>query len=149
MEYAYEPDYAFDTSSSSRRNYCLDFRLTESGVYFEHFGVRKAPGPDGEDILVTCSWIDRDVYVEGMAWKREVHARHGTILIETYSYERQEGRLLEAPAEKVAPHVTLRSRPPEVLFDRIVELNQVDGFVQLLATFLKSYKGSDYMIEGY
>jgi DNA helicase IV len=29
-----------------------------------------------------------------MEWKRQVHAEHGTTLIETYSYERQEGRLL-------------------------------------------------------
>lgn len=141
VAYEYEPDYAFDTSSPTRRNYCPDFRLSESGVYLEHFGVQKAKGPRGEEILVTCPWIDRKTYLEGMSWKRKVHARHGTTLLETYSYERHEGRLLEALAEKVAPHVTLRPLLPEVLFDRIIELSQIDSFVSLLATFLKTYKG--------
>ena len=34
-----------------------------------------------------------------MDWKREVHAKHETTLIETYSYERQEGRLLTCLAK--------------------------------------------------
>ena len=110
--------------------------------------MRRTTGPDGEVVLLTCSWIDREAYLEGMAWKRETHARHGTTLLETYSYERQEGRLLEALAEKVAPYVTLRPVPPEALFDRIVEMAQVDGFVQLLATFLKTYKGGGHTIAG-
>ncbi|MFD2032720.1 hypothetical protein ACFSKM_25285 [Ancylobacter dichloromethanicus] len=35
-----------------------------------------------------------------MKWKQWAHAEHGTTLIETYSYERQEGRLLSGLAEK-------------------------------------------------
>ncbi len=41
-----------------------------------------------------------------MEWKRQVHTEHETTLIETFSYERQEGRLLTGLAEKMAPHVT-------------------------------------------
>ena len=37
-----------------------------------------------------------------MEWKRKVHEEHDTTLIETYSYERVEGRLTEALAEKLA-----------------------------------------------
>ena len=148
VAYEYEPDYVFDTLSPTKRTYCPDFRLTESGVYLEHFGVRKTRGPQGEEILTTAPWIDREAYLEGMGWKREVHAHHGTVLLETYSYERQEGRLLQALAEKIAPHVTLQPLPPEALFDRIVEMSQVDGFVSLLATFLKTYKGGGHTIAG-
>ncbi len=42
---------------------------------------------------------NRDEYLAGMDWKRKVHAEHRTTLIETYSYERQEGRLLIGLAE--------------------------------------------------
>ena len=66
-----------------------------------------------------------------MDWKRRVHAERGTILIETYSFERQDGRLLTALAEKVAPHVTVRPRPAEAIYDRIIELNHVDTFSKL------------------
>jgi DNA helicase-4 len=146
VEYEYEPDYEFDTSNPTKRNYCPDFRLTESGVYLEHFGVRKMVSR-GEERLETAPWVDRDDYLEGMEWKRQVHKDNETTLLETFSYERQEGRLLDALAEKVAPHVTLNPRPPEALFDRVMEMNDIDGFVQLLANFLRNYKSGGYTLE--
>ena len=147
IEYEYEPDYEFDTSDPTKRNYCPDFRLTESGVYLEHFGVRKKRGRDGTEVLYTAPWVERAPYIEGMEWKRKVHEEFETILIETYSYEREEGRLLEALAEKVAPYVTLRPRPREIIFDRIMEMNQIDGFVQLLGSFLRNFKSGGYTLE--
>ncbi|MFG6546482.1 MAG: UvrD-helicase domain-containing protein [Cognatishimia activa] len=147
VEYEYEPDYEVDTSSPTRRNYCPDFRLTESGVYLEHFGVRKQSGQGGQEVLVTAPWVDRDEYLEGMAWKRQVHQENGTILLETYSYENSEGRLLDALAEKIAPFVTLKPRPREELFDRVMQMNQVDGFVQLLGNFLRNFKSGGYAYE--
>ena len=142
----YESDYEYDTSDPTKRNYCPDFRLTESGVYLEHFGVRKRSDTGGNEILDTAPWIDREAYLEGMAWKRQVHEYHETTLIETYSYERQEGRLLEALSEKIAPYVTILPRPRETLFDRVVEMKQVDGFIQLLANFLRNFKSGGYAL---
>ncbi|MEP3948107.1 UvrD-helicase domain-containing protein [Ascidiaceihabitans sp.] len=81
-----------------------------------------------------------------MEWKRGVHADNETTLIETFSYDREDGRLLDALAEKVAPFETVNPRSPETLFDRVVELNQADSFVQLLGTFLKHYKGGGYQL---
>lgn len=146
IEYEYEPDYEFDTSDPTKRNYCPDFRLIESGVYLEHFGLRKVVS-GGEDRLETAPWVNRDDYLEGMAWKRKVHTDNETTLIETFSYERQEGSLLKALAEKVAPYVTVNPRPPEVLFDRVMEMNDIDGFVQLLANFLRNYKSGGYTLD--
>ena len=144
VEYEYEPDYEHKLAKSGRRDYCPDFRLTESGVYIEHFGVRRQRMSDGTDRLLTAPFIDRDRYLADMTWKREVHAAQQTTLIETYSYERQEGRLLTALAEKLAPHVTLNPRPIETIFDNVVALNQVDAFTQLLATFLRKFKSGGY-----
>lgn len=144
IEYEYEPDYEHKLPKSGRRDYCPDFRLTESGVYIEHFGVRRQRMPDGNDRLLTASFIDRDRYLADMTWKREVHAAQQTTLIETYSYERQEGHLLVKLGEKLAPHVTLNPRPIETIFDNVVALNQVDVFTQLLATFLRKFKSGGY-----
>lgn len=144
VEYEYEPDYEHKLPKSGRRDYCPDFRLTESGVYIEHFGVRRQRMPDGTDRLLTAPFVDRDRYLADMAWKREVHATHQTTLIETYSYERQEGHLLVALAEKLAPHVALNPRPAETIFENIVALNQIDAFTQLLATFLRKFKSGGY-----
>jgi len=82
----------------------------------------------------------------GMEWKRQVHADHETTLIETYSYERQEGRLLTGLAEKLAPHVTLKPRPADTIYDQIVELKQVDDFSKLLGTFLRKFKSGGYSL---
>ncbi|WP_260688473.1 UvrD-helicase domain-containing protein [Rhizobium leguminosarum] len=144
VEYEYEPIYEHKVSDGGRRDYCPDFRLTESGVYLEHFGVRRRTTSDGVERLTTAPFVDREQYLAGMSWKRKVHAEHETVLVETYSYERQEGRLLTALEERLLPHVTLRPRPLEELFDRVVELKQVDGFSQMLGTFLRKYKGGGY-----
>lgn len=146
IEYEYEPLYEHKIKGTGRRDYTPDFRLTESGIYIEHFGVRRQKTADGGERLVTAPFVDRDEYLEGMAWKREVHAEHGTTLIETYSYERQEGRLLASLAEKLAPHVTIRPRAADTIYDCIVELNQVDTFSQLLGTFLRKFKSGGYSL---
>ena len=91
------------------------------------------------------SWTGTRIWL-AWKWKRKVHAEHDTTLIETYSYERQEGRLLIALAEKVAPHVTLMPRQADTIFDRVVEMAQVDTFSQLLATFLRKFKSGGYSL---
>lgn len=145
--YEYEPIYEHQLPASAKRDYCPDFRLTESGVYIEHFGVRRQKMPDGNERLSTAPFVDREEYLAGMAWKRKVHAEHETTLIETYSYERQEGRLLVSLAEKLAPHVTTRPLPADTIFDRVVEMQQVDQFSQLLGTFLRKFKGGGYSLS--
>ncbi|WP_372841032.1 UvrD-helicase domain-containing protein [Phaeovulum sp.] len=146
IEYEYEPVYEHKIAETGRRDYQPDFRLIESGIYIEHFGVRRQKMADGGDRLVTAPYVDRDEYLAGMDWKRQVHAEHETTLIETYSYERQEGCLLTGLAEKLAPHVTLKPRPADTIFDRVIELKQVDDFSKLLATFLRKFKGGSYSL---
>ncbi len=147
IEYEYEPDYKHEIAGTGKRNYCPDFRLTESGIYIEHFGVRRERTADGER-LVTAPFVKREPYLAAMEWKRKVHAEHGTTLIETYSYERQEGLLLSALEEKLsAAHVDLNPVPAKTLFDRIVGMHQIDGFSQLLGTFLRKFKSGTYSLE--
>lgn len=147
IEYEYEPVYEHKVSGAGRRDYQPDFRLTESGIYIEHFGVRRQRLPDGSEQLITAPFIDRAEYLASMEWKREVHARHGTVLIETFSYEREEGRLLEDLAKKLAQYVTPSPRPAEQIYDRIIGLKQVDDFSKLLGTFLRKYKSGGYTLE--
>ncbi|MFG6571648.1 UvrD-helicase domain-containing protein [Sulfitobacter sp. 1A13353] len=147
IDYEYEPTYEHKLTGTGRRAYTPDFRLTESGVYLEHFGVRKKQQRDGTDELVTAPFIDRDEYLEGMAWKRQVHEEHGTTLLESYSWEREEGCLLEALAEKVAPYVTIRPLPEIEIYDQVTQLGVVDSFTSLIATFLRHFKNGGYRTE--
>ncbi len=147
IAYEYEPDYEYELPENDRRAYTPDFRLTESGVYIEHFGVRKANGPKGSTFLTTAPFVDRKRYLEGMTWKRNIHNKYGTTLIETYSYERIEDRLTDALKEKLAPYVTLKPIPPEQVLYTLFEMGQVDKFVQSLGTFLHHFKSSGMTIE--
>lgn len=147
IAYEYEPNYEHALPGNDRRAYTPDFRLTESGVYIEHFGVRKERGPKGDMRLVTAPHVDRDRYLEGMEWKRKVHAAHGTVLIETYSYENVEGRLLEELGRKLAPYATFRPIPPAAALSRLSQLGQVDAFTQTLGTFLRHFKSCGLTLE--
>ena len=44
-----------------------------------------------------------------MEWKRAVHAEHGTVLVETFSHEQADGRLLRNLTEKLAAHGVIRA----------------------------------------
>ena len=147
VAYEYEPLYEPSVSTGGKRAYTPDFRLTESGVYLEHFGVRRRRLPDGGEELTTAPHVNREEYLEGMEWKRQVHAAHGTTLIETFSYEQSEGRLLEALKDKVAPYVTLNPRPLDTIYDRVIELGHVDAFSMMLGTFLRQFKSGGYRPE--
>lgn len=147
VAYEYEPTYEHKLKKTGRRVYTPDFRLKESGVYIEHFGVRKESNRDGVEELTTAPYIDRDEYLESMDWKRQIHAEHATILVETYSWEREEGRLLDALAEKLAPHITLRPIPDIEIYDRVAEVGVVDSFTSLMGTFLRHFKNGGYRVE--
>jgi DNA helicase-4 len=147
IAYEYEPNYHHALPGNDRRAYTPDFRLTESGVYIEHFGVRKERGPDGEIRLTTAPHVDRERYLEGMEWKRKIHAAHGTVLIETYSYENVERRLLEELGRKLAPYATIRPIPPAAALSRLSQLGQVDAFTQTLGMFLRHFKSCGLTLE--
>ncbi len=147
ISYEYEPTYEHELPKTNRRAYTPDFLLTESGVYIEHFGVRKSRAPDGKVILTTAPCVDRKSYLEGMEWKRQVHREHGTVLIETFSYEKVEGRLTTALEEKLEPFATPNPVLREDMFDRLFELGQIDEFTQTLGTFLRHFKGSGITLE--
>jgi len=147
IAYEYEPAYEHEVSSPGKKTYCPDFRLTDSGLYIEHFGVRRERDAAGSQRLVTAPFVKREPYLASMEWKRQVHAEYETTLIETYSYERQEGRLLSALQAKLAAHVVFSPMSTEAIFDRIVELHQIDGFSQLLGTFLRKFKSGNYTLE--
>lgn len=142
IAHEYEPLYEGPLPADARGPYRPDFRLTESGIYIEHFGVRKAREPDGSTRLTTAPYIDRERYLADMAWKRKLHAANGTTLIETFSYEKVEGTLLDNLKEKLAPHVALMPVAANRLFATLAEMGQIDAFTQTLGTFLRHFKSA-------
>ena len=135
VTYEYEASYEHETATPEKRQYQPDFRLTESGIYIEHFGIDADGG--------TAPFVDREIYLRDMEWKRSVHAAHGTVLIETFSHERAEGRLIVRLREKLsAQGVAFSPVPPEEVFAVLEEQGRVDPFTRLVATFLQHFKGA-------
>ena len=147
IAYEYEPVYEHPLHGTSRKAYTPDFRLKGSGVYIEHFGVRREWDNHGNEYLTTAPYIDRNEYLESMKWKREVHAEHGTTLIETFSYEKSAGRLISALEEKLAPYEKVNPQPAKQVLDQLRDRGEIDSFSKTLGTFLQHFKGSGLTLK--
>lgn len=87
VDYFYERPYEHPTANARYAQYKPDFYLPAFGIYLEHFAI--------DEQGHTPRFIDQDKYLEGMAWKRELHQTHGTHLVESYSYWARDGALLD------------------------------------------------------
>ena len=104
VPYEYETSYEHETATSEKRQYQPDFYLPDAGIHIEHFALTASGN--------TPPFIDREMYLESIDWKRRLHAEHGTVLIETFSHEKAAGKLTENLAAKLAEHgVTLSPIP--------------------------------------
>ena len=140
VPYKYEPPYKHETATPQKRQYKPDFFLPDHGIYIEHFGIDAAGN--------TAPFVEREKYLQEMEWKRQLHAEHGTVLIETFSHERADGKLIRNLTEKLAAHgVTLSPIPRHQVFAALDGQGRIDTFTRLLATFLQHFKGSGLSFE--
>ena len=140
VSYEYEAPYEHETATAEKRQYKPDFHLPDHGIYIEHFGI------DAEGN--TAPFVDREKYLEGIAWKRQVHAERGTVLVETFTRERAEGLLIRNLEKKLAAHgVELMPLPRERVFAVLEDRGRIAPFIRVLATFLQHFKGSRRSLE--
>ncbi|RSK27634.1 hypothetical protein EJF36_12520 [Bacillus sp. HMF5848] len=142
VSYIYEHPYERESGDRDHRQYRPDFYLPDYDMYIEHFGVNehmKTPW---------LSKVEEAKYVDGMKWKRSIHAEHGTTLIESYSYYNQQGILLEKLRENLEKyHVSFSDINYKDVFDSIYDQNNntyFSEFIKLLSTFLTLYKSNGY-----
>lgn len=135
----------FEVKEVYTENYKPDFYLPENEIYLEHFGVNR-----------NCHalWLDElgcKKYKEGIDWKRELHEKYGSKLVETYSYYMAEDRLLLRLEEKLKDEgVEIREIDYAYLISKIVEKNKVNrfkDFMKLIQSFIELFKGNDYKID--
>jgi len=140
IKYVYEGDYKVGVATKKHRQYKPDFYLPTYDVYIEHFGVDRKGR--------TAPFVDREKYLAEMSWKRRIHRENNTVLIETYSWEKTEGVLLENLKRKLlSAGVKLAEIPPEQVFNRLNKLGLVHPFTRLLATFLNLFKSTQNSIQ--
>jgi DNA helicase-4 len=135
VAFQYEAPYEHSTKTPDFRQYCPDFYLPDLKLYIEHFGI----GEDGKP----APYIDPEKYQEGMVWKREVHKRCNTTLLETYSWEHSKGVLLNRLEQKLTAHgCTFNPISDTDALALINESGTMTGFSELVAGFLTLYKGN-------
>ncbi len=153
VDFRYEEPYEHQVADERHVQYRPDFSIhyMDGGkpcrLYLEHFGV------DEHGMVPTWFAKDRGLtyeeanerYNDGITWKREVHKKFGTRLIELssadFAYEKARQRLKR---ELVAAGVPIREVRSDELFDRILLENSMREkvFIRLTATFATLLKTS-------
>lgn len=143
ISYEYERPYEIQTASRLRNQYRPDFFIRfdeakeDKGIYLEHFGI----GKDGK----TAPQINSVTYNQGIVWKRNQHKKNGTTLIETYSWERQEGVLLDNLKKKLELHgIKCDPNNPKIVKKLINQRNVNQKLISLIKDFLNVFKEGQY-----
>ena len=133
VRYTYEKQYEFLTATREHRQYMPDFHLPDHEIYIEHFALN-------EDGQAPPGWT---TYAQEAQWKRDLHARHGTTLIETYSWQHRKG-VLESSLERALRErgVDFNPVPVEELVEKLSK-ERISVLASLLGTFLNHTKSSN------
>ncbi|NMM20960.1 MAG: UvrD-helicase domain-containing protein [Rhodoferax sp.] len=102
VNYVYEAAYEIETADAQHRQYRPDFYITDAKAYLEHWALDDKGEPPPEFVG----------YKQGMLWKKQLHATHGTKLLETTMADLWSGtafRYLETEIQKLG--VTLDPDP--------------------------------------
>lgn len=155
IDYTYEEWYEFKTASKNFGQYKPDFKINTKlnedgkGIYIEHFGIDKM-GNVPNWFKGEGNQTATEKYNAASHWKRTLHQEKGTTLIETYSHEGSDGKLISNLKEKLKKHgIEIHPRTPEEIW-KVIEANaneDISSFIQLIQTFLSLQKSNNYKIE--
>lgn len=130
IEYSYEALYEEGKSAKDRHK--PDFTIREKGknpIWIEYFGTDRsnsvAPG------------ISKEGYLDQIKWKKEVHARNSTVLIELYYYDLKEGTLLtKLEAALKQNSVKLKPKSADEILTQANEIGYDSRFLRVCEQFL-------------
>ena len=138
VNYEYEKPFKTQIQSNDRMPYRPDFTLSDYDICIEHFGIDRQKN--------TAPWVNRGQYLLDMGWKIKQH--DPSKLIQTFSYDKQEGHLIERlESELIKRGVVFNRIPSEDIFKKLNEWERVNSFSRFLTQFLNLYKSSGKDID--
>ncbi|NRH20691.1 UvrD-helicase domain-containing protein [Candidatus Gracilibacteria bacterium] len=152
IRYKYESSYVVNTASPEFGQYRPDFFLPEYDIYIEHFGIDK----DGNVPKFFGNGTKEDYdatnkkYKDGIKWKKELHKKHKTHLISTYSYENYDNILFKNLKQSLLSYgVIFKKISPQELKEKVTDkiVTESSIFISLILTFLSLYKSSNLDIQ--
>lgn len=147
--YEYEKDYELDTRTEQYGQYRPDFYLPDYGIYIEYFGINKA-GEVPEYFHAERGKTPSQEYKEKMEWKRELHKKQNTCMIEVFAYENMEGMLLECLRSRLTEKgVKFAPKEAGEIWEEIVsnEKGMQEGICKLFETVINLLKNGNLSIE--
>lgn len=142
INYEYEKLYPFESNDPLRKVYRPDFYLPDYNIYLEHFGISK------DHTVPWLSPVEEKKYLEGIRWKRELHKKNNTKLLETYSFYSSEGILLSKLEKKLLDNgVKFKMQNFTDIFNSVYATKSnkyFSEFIKLCQTFIILFKSNNY-----
>ncbi len=152
IEYKYEAQYEFDTATPQHQRWKPDFTLFQDDrrIYLEHFGVDRNGNIPKFFVKADQTYEQaRTIYNNKMQWARDTSARYETTLLETYSYEMDEGILFKKLTQNLKDlGVELVPKTASEKWAIIKEAakDEVNQTFKLAGTFIALLKSNNYRI---
>lgn len=142
----------FEYEKTYSDNYKPDFYLPDYDIYLEHFGITKDNRVPFLQEFGNDELTEGEInYLEGIKWKRDIHRRNGTTLLETYSYYFTEGTIFQNLEQMLKKHgVVLKESNISEIYKKVAEVKnpQKENLIRLLQTAIAQYKGSSVIKKG-
>ncbi|MEO1033894.1 MAG: UvrD-helicase domain-containing protein, partial [Bacteroidota bacterium] len=147
INYEYEANFEPVQRDSRFKIYSPDFYLPDYDITIEHFGVNR--NGDVPHFFRGKNGVSaRDIYWQGIRWKRGTHKFHNKKLIETYSYEYREGTLFDNLQKNLEKeNVSFNRIDNEKIFENIKRHQQTPFLIDLICTFLSLVKSNHLSIK--
>lgn len=143
IDYAYEPIYPYHIMMAAKP-YTPDFMITQGNhtAYIEHFGITE----EGKNFLYDEDEIA--AYKKAIHDKIQLHRKHGTELIYTFSSYRDKRSISEHLEEELLKHgFQLNRRSNEEIVKKLIVLEEnkyINRLVFLVINFIRNFKVNGY-----
>ena len=148
IKFRYEEKYEISTVDADYRQYCPDFSIyidvgngEQKRIYLEHFAVNEAGRCPS-----FFSAEDEVKYQQGISWKRNMHKKYGTILLETCSAGFHRGDVFQILARQLLNLGAVFSKATQQSISREL-VRQEENILTMLTSFNFLLKSRDISLE--
>ena len=138
VDYRYEQPFQIPVADATHSQYCPDFYYPDIDVWHEHWALDRDGNPPAAF----------DGYAESMAWKRRLHAEHGTKLLESTWAEVMFGDGLAQLETELTRHgLTFDWNPDRTINDEWAKPMKHEDLARFIRTFMAHVKSNSWTRE--
>ncbi len=149
INYIYEENYKYNITSTYQSQYKPDFYLPDYNIYIEYFGIDEN-GNVPSYFKGNEDKSAKQLYNESIEWKRNIHSRNKTIMVECYAYEKKKGILCENLKRKLLNcSVSIEEKSDKQIWQEIRNKNYgiSNEITRTFETVINLIKSNNYTFE--